>query len=531
MRSAVLIVLLLTIPATAQRKQAVSMTGWYKHANFYQSQDARVLIPNPQTKQMDLAYQFTPDYELALGNQAYQQLVQNGAGVVSDPEVQAYFERLIQKLTTSTPGGPNFPYRITILNAPEVVNAVTPPGHVIVYTGLVNKVESEAELVAVLAHEIAHNYAHHVVRQIGKQAYIQSSINALAGAVQRKSAAVQAITNVGAQFGGGLFLKAYGRYEEKEADLYGTHLMYNAGYNPTAMSRFFLRLYQDRPRQPFKLLSTHPNDPDRANYVSDYLEGFPLDREMTLDSDQFHQIKQRLGFAATSQPQAPPPNIPSNAGPGVTRNSRASASSPRPARFADDPPPQSQSQAPPQIPTPPEIPDPPKVPSTPSRTSNTATRPPAPARPSSPPPTATPVPREAESRGGQTITLDKQALDAFIRSTVPAGASTAGAARDGGIEAVGGDSSGDDRCPPGKCGELRWDGEAKKGLVVTIEGGRASVGDLEGSLPGTPVRVINDMPEDITLLEQPSARNGWRKLTFRLKFDGGFTFVLRWRAL
>jgi predicted Zn-dependent protease len=192
MRSAVLIVLLLTILAPAQRRQAVSMTGWYKHANFYQSQDARVLIPNPQTKQLDLAYQFTPDYELALGNQAYQQVVQSGAGVVNDPEVQAYFERLIQKLTSATPGGPSFPYRITILNAPEVVNAVTPPGHVIVYTGLVNKVESEAELVAVLAHEIAHNYAHHVVRQIGKQAYTQASINALVGAVQRKNAAVQA---------------------------------------------------------------------------------------------------------------------------------------------------------------------------------------------------------------------------------------------------------------------------------------------------------------------------------------------------
>jgi hypothetical protein len=128
--------------------------------------------------------------------------------------------------------------------------------------------------------------------------------------------------------------------------------------------------------------------------------------------------------------------------------------------------------------------------------------------------------------------LDKQALDAFIRNTVPAGASTTGAARDGGIEVVsGGGHLGDDSCPPGKCGELRWDGEAKKGMLVTIDGGRASAGELEGSLPGIPVRVINDMQEDVTLLEQPSARNGWRKLTFRFKFDGGFTFVLKWRAL
>lgn len=519
MKTVALLAILCSLPAAAQRR-AVSMNNWYKHANFYQMPESRVVIPNPQTKQMDVAYQFTPEYEMSLGNQAYQQLVQ-GASVINDPEVQSYFDRMIQKIISTTPG-PNFPYRVTVLNAPGVVNAVTPPGYVIVYSGLVSKVQSEAELAAVISHELAHNYAHHTVRQIGKSAYIQASINAVMTAVQRKGAAVQMITGIGSQLGANLFLKAYSRSEEKEADLYGTHLMFNAGYNPTAMSTFFLRLYQDRPKQPFKLMSTHPSDPDRANYVSDYLEGFPLDREFVLDSDAFHMIQRKLGFDA---PAPAPQQNASPAGPGLTSrrlvDDQSTASQQRSPQS-----PASTIPTPPSIPDPPTIPDPPRIPAAPTQTT------PSPARTPQRQPTPT-VTRSEPAREQPTDfpALDNRQLQDFIRKNVPAGATTTGATREGGIEITRNDAGLEGACQPGRCGNILWDGEAKKGMIVTIDGSRPSVGTLEGGLPGTPVRVINDMPEDVTILEQPSARNGWKRLVFRLKYEGGFTFTLRWKAI
>jgi hypothetical protein len=69
-------------------------------------------------------------------------------------------------------------------------------------------------------------------------------------------------------------------------------------------------------------------------------------------------------------------------------------------------------------------------------------------------------------------------------------------------------------------------------MLVTIDGSRVSTGTLEGGFPGGPVRIINDMPPDLlTIIEQPSARNGWKKLVFRLDFDGGFTFRLKWHTI
>ncbi len=70
--------------------------------------------------------------------------------------------------------------------------------------------------------------------------------------------------------------------------------MVNAGYNPTALPSFFLKMYEANPRQPIKFLSTHPPQPDRVNNMSDYLQAFPLDRELAIDSsDAFKIMKAR----------------------------------------------------------------------------------------------------------------------------------------------------------------------------------------------------------------------------------------------
>ena len=67
-----------------------------------------------------------------------------------------------------------------------------------------------------------------------------------------------------------------------------------AGYNPTFMTKFFLRLYQANPKQPFKLLSTHPPTTERIEYTSSYLDAFPLETEMQIDSKDFKDMKARL---------------------------------------------------------------------------------------------------------------------------------------------------------------------------------------------------------------------------------------------
>lgn len=274
------------------------LTNWNRQANFYQSKESRVDSYNPQTYRMQTVFQVTPEFELQLGSQGFVAQA-NQAPAVVDPEIQTYLENLVTRLISKSPGSP-FNYKVTVLNSPQI-NAVTPPGHVIVYTGLLTFAENEAQLAGVLAHELAHNYGHHVARAVIKNYLARSTANALLQLINPQNQTAQILGNVGANVGLALFSRAYSRFEEKEADQYGAHIMYNAGYSPIEASSFFLKMHKANPKQPVKFLSTHPPLLDRADYLADYLESFPVEgREFRVDSEEFKKIKSRL---TSMQPQ------------------------------------------------------------------------------------------------------------------------------------------------------------------------------------------------------------------------------------
>ena len=135
---------------------------------------------------------------------------------------------------------------------------------------------------------------------------MQNAADALVKLINPQTAAAQLGSKLGAAITVDLFARAYSRFEEKEADLYGAHILFNAGYNPTATSNFFLKLYKANPKKPIKFLSTHPSSPDRASYMTDYLESFPLDKEMQVDSRDFQKMKTKLATLIPGTQQKDP---------------------------------------------------------------------------------------------------------------------------------------------------------------------------------------------------------------------------------
>lgn len=273
------------------------LTDWNRQANYYQTKESRIEVA--QGFQMVTAFQVTPEWETQLGGQGFAALTANAPKIV-DNEIQTYLQNLTTRLLSKSPGSP-FNYQITLVNSGEV-NAVTPPGHIIVYTGLLAFADNEAQLAGVLAHELAHNYGHHQARAVIKNYYLQSATNAMLRAINPQNATAQIFAALGANIGLTLFSRAYSRFEEKEADHYGAHLMYNAGYSPLDASAFFLKMSKASGKQPPKFLSTHPPLMDRADYLADYLESFPVEgREFRVDSEEFKKIKARL--VPSQQPQ------------------------------------------------------------------------------------------------------------------------------------------------------------------------------------------------------------------------------------
>ncbi len=273
--------------------QDAFLSGWYEYGKYYESPSAKLTKLNPQTYQLELVAQITPQFEQDLAAKGLQALTPQ-LKMSDDAELKTYLQKLVDRIVAKSPGGPPFSYTVEVVESPQV-NAMAFPGRILVNTGLIKFTDSEAELVTVLSHEVAHIYAHHSARAL-VASYQKRMIagQLLAAAGVNNGNLKEQLIGIGVGLGLEVLDRGYSRGEEKEADRLGTHIAFNAGYNPTFMTKFFLRLYEANPKQPFKLLSTHPPTPDRIQYTAAYLEAFPLDQEMQIDSQEFKDIKKRI---------------------------------------------------------------------------------------------------------------------------------------------------------------------------------------------------------------------------------------------
>lgn len=191
--------------------------------------------------------------------------------VVNDPEVQAYINRVGQKLLTGVEKV-EFPYTFKVVKDDSINAFAIPGGHTYVNTGLIKAADNEDELAAVMAHEINHVVARHSTRQLTQQYGYALVLQLLLGQNP----------NMLAQLASQLFGKAgslyYSRGMESQADYLGVKTMYNAGYNPAGMEKFFQKLQAESQQEPGKLtkfLSSHPLTSERIQSVKAEIAKLP----------------------------------------------------------------------------------------------------------------------------------------------------------------------------------------------------------------------------------------------------------------
>ncbi|NDW45635.1 M48 family metalloprotease [Ruegeria sp. PrR005] len=102
-------------------------------------------------------------------------------------------------------------------------------GHVFITTGMLDEMESEAELAGILGHEIAHIDLYHCVNLVQNQMILE----------RLGLGDIGAIIALGERF----LLLGYSEVEEAEADRYGMLLTAQAGYSPLNVFDTFRRFY------------------------------------------------------------------------------------------------------------------------------------------------------------------------------------------------------------------------------------------------------------------------------------------------
>lgn len=176
-------------------------------------------------------------------------------------EFAQYVQNVFDKVLADIPSSqkPDYPFKLTIIDA-NVENAfAVPGGYVYIYTGIIGSMQSESELAGVLAHEIAHVTQHHYRDAMMKTAGISLVVQALAG--NDSSVLKSAVKGLFTQ----LAELKVSRSNEDEADAYGTRYLGYAGWDPYGIADFFSRM----PSTGIEWLSTHPDPATRVQAVKD----------------------------------------------------------------------------------------------------------------------------------------------------------------------------------------------------------------------------------------------------------------------
>jgi predicted Zn-dependent protease len=192
--------------------------------------------------------------------------------VMKDAGVDAYVRDQIGKV-----GGPAAKdKRIYELREPEFNAMMFPSGFAVVFSGLLLRMRSEAQLAGVIAHESGHFLRRHMIRQwrdMRRKTDILS-IGAMLAGVGGAGAGVYLGDYVQlAQLGTILSLFRYSRELEAEADAMGLKLIAEAGYSPIEMSNIWAQLigeldasarYRRKHRERrIDLFETHPAEETR----------------------------------------------------------------------------------------------------------------------------------------------------------------------------------------------------------------------------------------------------------------------------
>jgi Peptidase family M48 len=236
---------------------------------------------------------FTPEQDIQLGKQNAEQ-AEKQLPMLNDPRVDNYLNQLGRRLAAHAPGY-KYPYQYKCVNDMAINAFALPGGYIYINRGAIEAADTEAQLAGVMAHETSHVALRHGTNQATK-AQLTAVPFAILGGMLGGNSAEALLAQLAASFSLNSILLKYSRTDESQADVLGTQILYDTGYDPRAMAQFFEKLNAEtKGKQPAQFFSDHPNPGNRAERVDeevDNLGGTPPN--YVSDSREFQEIKKYL---------------------------------------------------------------------------------------------------------------------------------------------------------------------------------------------------------------------------------------------
>jgi beta-barrel assembly-enhancing protease len=209
------------------------------------------------------------DQETELGQEVYKQLREKGEIVESSPLYDS-LKPVAEAITrVAQPRYPH-PFKFFLVHETQPNAFATPGGNVYVVDSLLYFVKNTEQLAGTLCHEVSHTIHRDGIALMEKEQKIERREVAAAILLGPTRAHIIAIALIGK-----LHSLGYSRDAESNADVTGSDICAQAGYNPWGLTWLFQDFQNAEPGQVPQLLSDHPGNGARIQTLEKHFRDSP----------------------------------------------------------------------------------------------------------------------------------------------------------------------------------------------------------------------------------------------------------------
>lgn len=202
-----------------------------------------------------------------------QALLESSGVIYRDQALEDYLHQIANNLQPLEVRQ-KYNFRIRIIKDPFLNAFAFPNGVIYLHTGILSRLDNEAQLAALLAHEMTHCTHRHALRAFRGLKNQNSLILSLKQTVARIASTGDLLDLFGTTASMAA-INGYSQYFETEADMVGLQLMAKAGYEPSEALRLFEHLKQELEtenlKEPF-FFATHPQLQKRIENCKGFLD-------------------------------------------------------------------------------------------------------------------------------------------------------------------------------------------------------------------------------------------------------------------
>jgi predicted Zn-dependent protease len=209
------------------------------------------------------------DEEVQMGQEVFNELKAKGEIIETSP-LYDQLKPIADAITKAAQPRYNHPFKFYLVHETQPNAFATPGGNVYVVDSLLYFVKNKEQLAGTLCHEVSHTIHHDTVTLMEKEQKIREREVAAAVIMGPTRAHILAILLIGK-----LHSLGYSRDVESRADLTGSDICAQTGYNPWGLVWLFQDFKNANPDEIPQLLSDHPDDQNRVDALEQHFRQNP----------------------------------------------------------------------------------------------------------------------------------------------------------------------------------------------------------------------------------------------------------------